>query len=380
MKILEITNVDFSLTHFLLPLMRTLREDGHEVVGVCAEGPLLAQPRAEGFRVEALPFARSFSPIAQVQAFWALIRLIHREKPDLVHAHMPISGVLARVAAKLCGVPRIAYTCHGFLFNQPGSHARRILALVLEKLCGHMTDIFLTVSQEEAEDARRLHIHPHPVAVGNGRDSTRFRPDEAARSRIRQEIGTSEHTPVIIVVSRLVRHKGYPELLDAMRSVPQAELWVVGDRLPSDHGSMLDTCFEQARAALGSRLKCLGYREDIPALLAAADIFTLPSHFEGLPMSIIEAMLTGLPVVSTDIRGPREQVIPNVTGLLVPPANPALLAGALRTLSQNAALRAQMGSAARTRALALFDEHTVLAKTVRLLTESSLPAELSELP
>ncbi|MCG4259173.1 glycosyltransferase family 4 protein [Acetobacter senegalensis] len=371
MKILEITNVDFSLTHFLLPLMRALREDGHDVVGVCAEGPLLAQPRAEGFRVEALPFARSFSPLAQARAFLALVRLIRREKPDLVHAHMPISGVLARLAAKLCGVPRIAYTCHGFLFNQPGSHARRILALVLEKLCGHVTDIFLTVSQEEAEDARRLHIHQHPIAVGNGRDITRFRPDDAARRRIRREVGTSEHTPVIIVVSRLVRHKGYPELLEAMRAVPQAELWVVGERLPSDHGSVLDTCFEQARIALGPRLKCLGYRTDIPALLAAADIFTLPSHFEGLPMSIIEAMLTELPVVSTDIRGPREQVVQNVTGLLVPPANAPRLAEALRILTQNAALRSQMGTAARARALTLFDERVVLTRTVRLLTETA---------
>ncbi|MFS8370427.1 glycosyltransferase family 4 protein [Acetobacter indonesiensis] len=368
MKILEITNVDFSLTHFLLPLMRTLRDEGHDVVGVCADGPLLKMPREEGFRIETLPFARSFSPIAQARAFWALLRLIRREKPDIVHAHMPISGILARVAAKLCGVPRIAYTCHGFLFNQPGSHARRALALVLEKLCGHLTDVFLTVSQEEAEDARRLHIHANPIAIGNGRDSRRFKPDSEARRRIRTELGTPESTPVIIVVSRLVRHKGYPELLEAMQAVPHAELWVVGERLPSDHGNMLDDCFDSAHAALGPRLKCLGYRTDIPALLAAADIFTLPSHFEGLPMSIIEAMLTALPVVSTDISGPREQIVQNETGLLVPAGTVAPLAAALRTLSQNPALRTQMGSAGRQRALMFYEEHKITEHTARLLT------------
>ncbi|GBR27025.1 glycosyltransferase [Acetobacter orleanensis NRIC 0473] len=348
--------------------MRALREEGHEVIGVCADGPLTALPRQEGFRVETLPFARSFSPTAQARAFWALVSLIRREKPDMVHAHMPISGILARIAARMCGVPRIAYTCHGFLFNQPGSVLRRGLALALEFFCGRMTDVYLTVSQEEAEDARRLHITRNPVAIGNGRDSARFRPDPAARARIRQELGTLETTPVIVVVSRLVRHKGYPELLEAMRSMPEAELWVVGERLTSDHGAALDTCFAEAQATLGPRLKCLGYRADTPAILAAADIFTLPSHFEGLPMSIIEAMMTGLPVVSTDISGPREQVVAGKTGLLVPPARVAPLAAALRQLVEDEPLRKRMGQAGRQRALALFEEKQIIQKTVRLLT------------
>jgi UDP:flavonoid glycosyltransferase YjiC (YdhE family) len=118
--IIEVCNVDFSLRHFLLPLMRGLRARGHEVCGVCADGALLDEVRAEGFRVEALPLARSFSPVAQLRAFVALYRLFRRVRPDLVHAHMPISGFLARLAARAAGVPRVAYTCHGFLFNQPG--------------------------------------------------------------------------------------------------------------------------------------------------------------------------------------------------------------------------------------------------------------------
>ena len=95
MKILEITNVDFSLRQFVLPLMRGIRARGHEVVGVSAEGPLLADIRAEGFRVVAVPFARRLSPRAHLRAFASLVALIRAEKPDLVHAHMPISGFLA---------------------------------------------------------------------------------------------------------------------------------------------------------------------------------------------------------------------------------------------------------------------------------------------
>ncbi len=111
----------------------------------------------------------------------------------------------------------------------------------------------------------------------------------------------------------------------------------------------------------------LGYRDDVAAVLAAADIFALPSYFEGLPMSVIEAMLTGLPVVASDIEGPREQVVPEVTGLLVPPRQVAPLAAALRRLAADPALRAAMGGAGRSRALQLYDEAKVVARTLDLL-------------
>ena len=364
MKVLEITNVDFSLRHFLLPLMRGIRARGHEVVGVSADGPLLEVARAEGFRVVGLPLARSLSPRAQWRAFQALRSLIRTERPDLVHAHMPISGFLARLAARLEGVKIIAYTCHGFLFNQPGPWTRRVAGLAMEWVGGRLTDIYLTVSQEEARDARRLFLSRGAVAIGNGRDPARFRPDPTARARLRAELAVPDDRVVVVLVSRLVRHKGYPELLAALRD-SSAELWVVGERLESDHGEDMEPYF--AAASLGGRLRRLGYREDIPAVLAAADIFVLPSHFEGLPMSVIEAMLSGLPVVASNIRGPREQVVDGQTGLLVPPAEVPALACALRRLEGDATLRARMGAAGRRLAEALYDEAQIVGRTLDLL-------------
>ena len=364
MTVIEVTNVDFSLRHFLLPLMRGLRERGHRVIGVSADGPLLADARAEGFRVEALPLARSLSPAAQARAFLALYRLFRQERPALVHAHMPISGFLARLAARVAGVPLVAYTCHGFLFNQPGPWPRRAASLAMEWFAGRLTDVFLTVSAEEADDARRLHIHRTPIPVGNGRDPAIFHPDPAARAAIRQQQGTAPDRIVVTALSRLVRHKGYPELLAAMRDV-DADLWVVGERLPSDHGPDMQPYFDAS--GLGTRLKLLGYQTDVAAILAASDVFVLPSHFEGLPMSVIEAMLTGLPVVATDIRGPREQVTNGVTGLLVPPASVAPLAAALQRLAHDPALRAGMGGAGLARAVALYCEDAVVARTIAAL-------------
>ncbi|MFC0408640.1 glycosyltransferase family 4 protein [Roseomonas elaeocarpi] len=365
--VLFVANVDFALRHFLLPLMREARARGYEPIGACAEGPLLEVVRAEGFRVVAVPMARSLSVGANWRALRALRRLIREVRPALVHGHFPISGLLARVAARLEGVPRVAYTGHGFLFNQPGPLWRRWLSLSLEWFGGKLTDVFMTVSEEEARDARRLGIARHAVSCGNGRDPAVFHPDPEARAALRAEFRTPAEACVVVAVSRLVRHKGYPELLAAMEAVPGATLWVVGERLSSDHGEDMEPFFAHAGRMLGPRLRRLGYRHDVARVLAAADIFTLPSHFEGLPMSVIEAMLSGLPVVSTDIRGPREMVVEGETGFLVPPHEAEPLAEALARLAGDPALRARMGEAGRARALQLYTERHVVGRTLDLL-------------
>ncbi|MCX7376883.1 MAG: glycosyltransferase family 4 protein [Alphaproteobacteria bacterium] len=364
MKVLEVTNVDFSLRQFLLPTMRALRARGHEVIGACAEGHLLDDVRAEGFRVVALPFARSLSPVAHWRALAALVRLMRAERPDVVHAHMPISAFLTRVAARIAGVPKVAFTCHGYLHRQSGSWLRRVGGFAMEWIGGKLTDVYMNVSREEAVEARRWWIHRGAVAVGNGRNPALFRPDPAVRARLRADMGVAPGTVAVVIVSRIVATKGYIELLAAMRDVP-AELWVVGERLASDRGEALGPHFDGF--AETGRLRLLGYRTDVADILAAADIFVLPSHFEGLPMSVIEAMLAGLPVVATDIRGPREQVVAGKTGLLVPVRDPAALAVALKQLAEDDALRADMGAAGLARARALYDETRVVAHTIALM-------------
>ena len=364
-KIIFVINVDFSLHHFLLPLMRAARLRGHDVLAACAPGPMLALARAEGFRVIEIPLSRGLSPRAHISALRALVRLMRAEKPDLVHAHMPISGFLGRLAARITDVPRVAYTSHGFLFNQPGSVARRGGALAAEFLAGRWTDIFLTVSEAEARDARRWRISRSPVTVGNGRNPDIFRPNPENRAALRAAFGVPDNRVVIITVARLVRHKGFSELAAAMAAVPGAELWVVGDRLPTDRGPDMETILRGA--GLGDRLRLLGMRDDVPALLTAADIFVLASQFEGLPMSVIEAMLSALPVVACDIRGPREQVMVGQTGLLVPPADAPALATALRLLVDDPPLRIAMGAAGRLRAMQRYNEAAVLARTLDAL-------------
>lgn len=365
MKVIEVTNVDFSLRHFLLPLMRAIRARGHEVIGACAEGALLDGVREEGFRVAGLPLERTMSPLAHWRALRAMVALFRAEKPDLVHAHMPISGFLARIAARAAAVPCIAYTGHGYWFNVPGAAPRRAAGFAMEWVGGRLTDVYMTVSAKEAADARRLGINARAVAVGNGRDPAIFHPDPAARTRVRAELGVPGKQVVALAVSRLVRPKGYPQLAEAMRAAGDVQLWVAGERLDSDRGD--DMAALLAASGLGARLRMLGYRDDVPALLAASDMFVLPSYTEALPMTVIEAMLTGLPVIASDIPGPREQVVDGETGLLVPPRAAVPLAEAMRRLAGDPALRTRMGAAGRARALDLYDESKVLARTLDLL-------------
>jgi glycosyltransferase involved in cell wall biosynthesis len=299
------------------------------------------------------------------RAYLALLRLFRAEKPDMVHAHMPISGFLARIAAWWAGVPHVVCTCHGFWFNSRGNSISRVIVFLMEWIAGQATHVFLAVSRTEAIDARRTGIHRHAVAVGNGRNPAMFHPDPITRVRLRSEIGAGTDRVAVVAVSRLVREKGYNELAAAMRDIPGAELWVVGERLESDRGQ--DVAEMLRGSNLDSRLRLLGYRNDVAAVLMAADIFVLPSYFEGLPMSVIEAMLTGLPVVATDISGPREQVVNEITGLLVPPRTVNPLADALRRLADNPAARAEMGAAGRARALELYDEAKVLGWTLDLM-------------
>ena len=372
MRILQLCAVDFTLYHFLLPLMRGLRAAGHEVVGACAHGALVPKIEAEGFRVIDVPIRRSANPRALWRSCRAIKQMLDAEKFDMVHVHTPVAALAGRVAARLAGVPNIVYTAHGFYFHEHMPWPKRALHIGLEWLAGRATDLLLTQAEEDAATARRLGLARGPIhAIGNGSDPARFRPalpEETARADIRASLGTPRDRPVILMVGRLVAEKGYPELIEAMRDV-DAELWVVGERLASDHAGSIDAAVAAAERdpVLKTRIRLLGYRSDVPDLLRAADIFTLPSHREGMPRSIVEAMLTGLPVVATDIRGSREEVVDGQTGLLVPVCDPKTLAAALSRLAGDAALRAKLGAAGLARARDLYDETKVVARQLDLI-------------
>lgn len=383
MKIAQLCAVDFTLYHFLLPLMESLRANGHEVVGICSDGDLVAKIRDRGFRVETIALPRSLSPRRNLSAFAQLRALFRRERFDILHVHTPVAAAVGRFAAATTGVPKVVYTAHGFYFHEFMPNPKRAAFIAMEWIAGRFTDTLFTQAAEDAATARRLGLcrTGDIMAIGNGCDPALFGSDPQARRHTRSALGTAPDRVVIAAVGRLVAEKGFPELVEAMRHV-DAELWLIGDRLASDHSGALDEVFSAVETdpLLRRRVRLLGYRGDIAALLAAADIFTLPSHREGMPRSVIEAMLTGLPVVATDIRGTREEVVHGDTGFLVPVRDPGRLADALNRLVGNLALRQTMGAAGRTRARAQFDEALVIARQIDHLGLAAPPLQQRSAP
>ena len=239
MKIIEITNVDFSLRHFLLPLMRAIRARGHEVVGACAEGPLLDDVRDRGVPghrhpVRPPPVAAGASAGVPVAGRHPARR---KARPGArPHADQRLPGPPGRLdrrgAEGRLYLPRLPV--------QP----RRVLAAPPRPVPRHGVDrrarhrrVPDRLGSRGAGRPPPAHRRRAPRPSATAAIPAVFRPDPAARARIRAELGVPADRVVIIAVSRLVWHKGYPELAAAMRSVPQAELWVVGERLDSDRGA-----------------------------------------------------------------------------------------------------------------------------------------------
>lgn len=375
MKVCQLCAVDFTLKKFLLPLIDGMRAAGWEVTAVCSDGAFVPALRAQGYRVETLSIARRVNPVTALRSIFALMRLIRRERFDVLHAHTPVAALLGRIAARLAGVPLVIYTAHGFYFHDEMPSLKRRAYMALEWLGGRLTDYLFTQSAEDAEAAARHGIMraDQVLAIGNGVSVARFDPAKQDRAAARHELGIPVHVPVIGIVGRLVQEKGYVEFLLAAEAVgmqyPDVHFLVVGERLASDHNAHIEAELARARQALSARLILAGMREDVPTMLAAMDIFCLPSYREGMPRTIIEAMMMGKPVVATNIRGAREEVIAGQTGLLVPTRDPGALARAFTRLLDDRVLCERLGKAGRERALALYDEQRIVEIQVAKVRE-----------
>ncbi|MCH7555562.1 MAG: glycosyltransferase, partial [Proteobacteria bacterium] len=247
MKICQLCAVDFTFYHFLLPLARAQGEAGHEVVAVCADGPLVPRLIEAGIRVETVAFSRRLATLDHAAAYGALVRLFRAERFDMVHVHTPVAAFIGRLAAARAGVPRVVYTAHGFYFHDRMGRLKRAAFMALEWLAGRATDVLFTQAGEDAETARRLGLCRSGVieAIGNGVDPGRFHPGSETRGDMRRALDTPGDAVVVMVVGRLVAEKGYPELLAAVRGL-DVHLWVVGERLASDHARAIDAEIDAA--------------------------------------------------------------------------------------------------------------------------------------
>jgi glycosyltransferase involved in cell wall biosynthesis len=274
-----------------------------------------------------------------------LTAYLRREGIDLLHTHNRYAHLVGRPAAALARRPVLS-TIHNI--QDPVSSRREWVRRALDYWTARtLCTAIITVSEAQRQVyLRATGIDPTRVETHmSGVDTERFRPDPSVRDRLRTELGVAADTILILTIAMLRPGKGIQDALKAvarLRNQPhEFRFLIAGDGIERSQ-------LERAASALGleNHVQFLGVRGDASALLAAADIYLCPSHFEALSTSVLEAMATGLPVVATEVGGLPEIVTNNQTGLLVPARSPLALATAMERLF-DPHIRAAMGNAGR---------------------------------
>ncbi|MDB9992483.1 glycosyltransferase, partial [Amylibacter sp.] len=216
------------------------------------------------------------------------------------------------------------------------------------------------------------------LAIGNGVDVEIFNPEKITKLKkreLRLDFKIPDNAIVVGMICRLVKEKGVLEFLEAALSLckdnKKLYFMLVGERLESDHAESVSVEMEEAKKKLTSQLIFTGMRNDIPELLSIMDIYCLPSWREGMPRTIIEAMMMKKPVIATNIRGCREEVEVNETGLIVPVRNPKKLEMAILKMYSDLEWAKELGLSGRKKALKLYDEAKVISLQIEKISEIS---------
>ncbi len=329
----------------LIQLAEELRRRGHVVTPVGparGQGWLSGRLRSLGFDRRTFNLRRTLDPLCALE----LARMLRELRVDVVHSHEFTMAVYGGAAASWLGVPHVV-TMHG---NESVMDAwRRRLAL---RWSWKRSRAYVAVSSHtRAEMETRLglpdgaiHVIPNGVPI---------RPGE--RELTRRKLGVEDDDVLILTVGNLRRRKGHAVLLNALAELQRAgcaapwQLAIAGDGRQRENLTRLT-----AELGITDRVQLLGHRDDIPDLQAAADIYAMPSYWEGMPLAILEAMIVGKSIVASRVGGIPEMLREGDSGLLVPAGDPRELAGALRQLIEDPARRERLGTAARSHAEAEF--------------------------
>jgi glycosyltransferase involved in cell wall biosynthesis len=366
---LIVVGVTHAQTCMVLPArLRALKAAGFRVVLISSAGPLLDRLACEE-SIEAfpIPIARGFAPFADIRSLWRLCRALVRLRPEISEFSTPKAGLLGNLAALLCGVPVRVYLLRG-LRLETLTGLRYQLVLAAERIAAACAHHVVCNSRSLREKALGLNIAPekrtHLIGDGSsqGVDVFRFAPGPET---VRTRLGLSSDAPVIGYVGRLTRDKGIPELMDAFDQIrcvaPSARLLLVGWFDDSDDG--LEEGF-QAEILGHPGVVYTGYVPDTAPYYRAMDVLVLPTWREGFPNVILEASASCIPVVATIATGSKDAVVPEVTGLLVPPGYPEAIAEAVLRLIRDPGLRGRMGQAGRAWVAERFVNRHVLRLTM----------------
>jgi glycosyltransferase involved in cell wall biosynthesis len=380
MKIMYISRTAETLWWLLTPTMKELKRRGHEVL-VCTEGPEAEKLRGLGFEVFTHGMKRSVNPLMALRTIWRIRRTLRARPVDAAVCYNKLGGVVGRVGARLAGTPRVGYFAQGLACGPAQGAIDFQLRFQVERLMAPFTDAMFLFNDYDEQLSRKTLMANRPNGVfrlrGMGVDLTRFTPGTYAdiRTRLGQELGVDPAHTFVLCAARLIADKGVLDFVEAARQVCSKRRDAVF--LLAGRGPLLEKVRQQVDAAgVGAQVKVLGWRNDMNDLMKASDVFVLPSYYmEGLPVSILEAMACGKPVVTTHHKGCEDAVVEGETALLVPVKQPAQLAEKLLTLISDPAMRERMGVAGRRRAEERYEISDCTREVVEMMERAFIPPQ-----
>lgn len=348
MKILYVTTVSMTMG-FFPEHIRMLQKAGHTVELACnMEEPLADKVTDLGCKAHHIPFSRSPLSTSNVSAYKELKRILEKGKYDIVHTHTPIASALVRVACRRMrknGL-KVFYTAHGFHFCKGAPLINWLIYYPIEKICSRWTDVQITITKEDFLRAKsKLHAKKTVYIPGVGVDLNKFNPgDDWIPGSKREELGIPEDAKLLLSVGELNENKNHATVLAALKDLNDDNLYYVvcgegGKRAELER--MID------EYGLKDRVFLLGVRSDVAQWMADADVYVHPSFREGLSVSTMEAMTSGLPVICGDIRGSRDLIQNECGGILCNPAEAGDFANAISCLLNDGEKRKAMGESNR---------------------------------
>jgi glycosyltransferase involved in cell wall biosynthesis len=358
----------------LLTVEDQQRDYGDRVTLICGpglgpEGSLEDRARTSGVDLRIIPqLRRALHPLRDWSSYREMVRLLREFRPQIVHTHSSKAGILGRWASAKLGIPAV-HTIHGAAFHY-GQHPLAFrLYRRLERHAAGSTARFISVADAMTEQYVAAKVAPCEkfVTIYSGFDVDPFLTPPRAQATIRAELGLQPQDVVIGKVGRLFHLKGHEFVIAAAKSViercPQAKFLFVGD-------GILRPVFERQLDDLGLRSRFvftgLVPPERVAEMIHAMDIVVHTSLWEGLARVLPQGLIAGKPVVSYDIDGAKEVVIPGETGYLLPPQSVSELADALIKLVCDPALRQRLGAAGRARFTEQF-RHQTMTRRIRVV-------------
>jgi glycosyltransferase involved in cell wall biosynthesis len=346
------------------------RDFGDEVTlitgpAIGPEGSLMDRAREAGFRiVEVSEMRRSIHPWRDWSSYRRLVSVLNELRPDIVHTHSSKAGIIGRYAAAKAKIPTV-HTIHGASFHRGQSGLAFNVYRALERWAARRTDAFISVCDSLTEQYVSAGVAPADkfTTIYSGMDVDPFLTPPRGRVEVRQQLGLKPEHVAVAKVARLFHLKGHKFLIEAARQIidrsPNVRFVLIGD-------GVLRAEFEQRISELGLSdhfiLTGLVPPERIPELISAADIVAHTSEWEGLARVLPQGLIAGKPVVSYDVDGAREVVIPEETGYLLPVEEITGLAEAICELAESAALRERLGINGRERFTETFRHQTMTAQ------------------